>query len=596
MKKVVLLVVGIAITVGILGFFYDYSERSRAAIENNVEFYFTPSIIKANQVEQVTVDVHASAIQAVSGATVLIKYPKNLLVFDKSTTQSEIVDSCNSLETVVDVKEITGQGNYNTIMLTRVSKKADANLPKNTFCIARLFFATKNVGNDKITFEANTVDGWKFDISGPAGNYFAVLEGTKPKQVDVTITEGEGTPYTYKGFATSDSYAGNAINGLEGADNICKKHAADAGLGGDWFAFLSTAIANEAYSRNAFDRFSHSDVPIYTITGDIVAKNVEAMKACDGTSENCIQFPIGVDETGKRLFTVLDGPQGDTKITPASGVTDLYAWTGTLVHMTTNPYTGTENSCGNWTSSQGKAIMGALYHTDKSWVSYDGASCTEKHRLYCFSYNNAPFPLQTTPSPGDITTTPGGSGSGNGTDKPSKVDVNFRVKLQGVTSQPKNSSPVAIQLKLVEGNKVVNTKQIEFRPQADGAYVANTTYENIYPSKKYSLLIKGPKHIQKRVCVNSPSENISGTYRCKDSNITFKTGGNTLDFTNIILLSGDLPLQNGIVDAVDIAYVRNNVGRNDPDIVARADINFDGVVDSQDYTLVINALAFKYDE
>src|SRR5690606_32692310 len=100
LKKILLLVVGIAIAVGILGFFYDYSERSRAAIENNVEFYFTPSIIKIAQSQQVTVDVHASSIQSVSGATALIKYPKNLLVFDKSTTQSKLVDSCNSLETV----------------------------------------------------------------------------------------------------------------------------------------------------------------------------------------------------------------------------------------------------------------------------------------------------------------------------------------------------------------------------------------------------------------------------------------------------------------------------------------------------------------
>ncbi len=657
LKKILLLVVGIAIAVGILGFFYDYSERSRAAIENNVEFYFTPSIIKIGQSQQVTVDVHASSIQSVSGATALIKYPKNLLVFDKSTTQSQLVDSCNSLETVVDVRDVAGQGNYNTIILTRVSKNADSDLPKNTFCVARLFFATKNPGNDKITFESNAVEGWNFDVSGPAGHYFPILEGTKPKQVDVTITEGQDGPYTYKGFVTSDSYAGNTINGLEGADTICQQHAANAGLPGEWFAFLSTANSGAAYSRNAFDRFTHADVPIYSMSGDLIAQNLDELRSCDGSKTNCIQNPIGVDETGKKLFTVTKRADGGIQVTPASGVTDLYAWTGTLVYMTTNPYPDTENSCGNWTSTQGKAIIGEIFQTDKSWVSYDGVSCTEKHRLYCFSYNNAPLPHEITPtvtsSPITPTVPPGYAdsckdlyntfwkhqnttcsdnnysavadvnkdGKVNSDDinlisqnkangdyckkqlsdttnvcKGSNVPVNFRLKLQGIISQPKNSSAVSIQIKLVEGNKVVNTKQVEFKPQADGAYVANTTYENISLSKKYSFLIKGPKHIQKRICVNSPSENISGTYRCKDSNVTFKAGGNTLDFTNIILLSGDIPLQNGIVDAVDIAYVRNNVGRSDPDIVARGDINFDGVVDSQDYTLVINALAFKYDE
>jgi len=284
MKKILLLVVGIAIAVGILGFFYDYSERSRAAIENNVEFYFTPSIITTNQVVQVTVDVHASTIQSVSGVTALIKYPKNLLVFDKSTTQTEIVESCNSLETTVDVRDIAGQGNYNTIVVTRVSKKADAELPKNTFCVARLFFATKNTGNDKITFESNAIEGWKFDVSGPAGNYFALLEGTKPKQVDVTVREGGETPYTYKGFATSHSYSGDEIGGLEGGDSICQQHADEAGLDGDWFAFLSTSTENETYSRNAFDRFNFADIPIYLINGELLSQNVGKLKACDGNS------------------------------------------------------------------------------------------------------------------------------------------------------------------------------------------------------------------------------------------------------------------------------------------------------------------------
>ena len=596
MKKALLLVVGIAIAVGILGFFYDYSERSRAAIENNVELYFTPSSITANQAEQVTVDVHASAIQSISGVTTLIRYPRNLLVFDKSTTQSQVVESCSSLETTVDVRDITGQDDYNTIVITRVSKKADADLPKNTFCIARLFFATKNPGTGKITFQSETVEGWNFDISGPAGNYFPILEGTKPKQVDITIKKGETAPYTYKGFVTSDSYAASTLNGVNGADVICQQHAAEAALPGEWFAFLSTTNSGSEYSQNAFERFGHADVPIYSIDGTLVAENLDELRACDGTKDNCIQNPIGVDETGKKLFTITKTSEGDLKVTPASGVTDLYAWTGTLVHMTTNPYPGTENSCGNWTSSEGKAITGAIYQTDKSWVSYDGASCTEKHRLYCFSYNDAPLPLEITPSPGKASIPPDDNPTGSPDEKPHQVPVNFRIKLQGITSQPKNSSPVSIQFKLVEGNKVINTKQIEFSPQADGAYVANTTYDNIYFSKKYSFLIKGPKHIQKRICVNSPTENISGTYLCKDSNITFKSGGNTLDFTNVILLSGDLPLQNGIVDAVDIAYVRNYVGRSEADIVARADLNFDGVVDSQDYTLIINALAFKYDE
>ncbi|PIZ65644.1 hypothetical protein COY14_01950 [Candidatus Roizmanbacteria bacterium CG_4_10_14_0_2_um_filter_36_9] len=109
-------------------------------------------------------------------------------------------------------------------------------------------------------------------------------------------------------------------------------------------------------------------------------------------------------------------------------------------------------------------------------------------------------------------------------------------------------------------------------------------------------MIKGPKHLQKKICVNNPLEVIPGTYNCKKGEITLQNGEQTLDFLGIYLLAGDLPLQNGLIDAVDIIYVKSNLGSKDPEVVSRADLNLDGIVDSQDYTMIINALSFKYDE
>lgn len=177
------------------------------------------------------------------------------------------------------------------------------------------------------------------------------------------------------------------------------------------------------------------------------------------------------------------------------------------------------------------------------------------------------------------------------------ISVNLRMRLQGITSQPKNSSPIDVKVKLVEGRTVPSTYEtISFTPQGDGTYVADHTFKAVNVNGLHSLLIKGPKHIQKRICDNAPTEQIGGTYKCNTSKMQLKEGSNTLNFTSIILLSGDIPLQNGIVDAVDIAFVRNSVGKTEADIIARADLNYDGVVDTQDYTLIINALAFKYDE
>jgi len=177
------------------------------------------------------------------------------------------------------------------------------------------------------------------------------------------------------------------------------------------------------------------------------------------------------------------------------------------------------------------------------------------------------------------------------------INTNLRLKFQGITTQPRNSSPISVQIKLVEGTKVPGSYEtVSFTPQGDGAYVANHVFKNVNLSAKHSILVKGPKHLQKKICDNSPNEALSGYYRCDTSAITFKEGDNTLDLTHAILLSGDIPVQNNVVDAADIIYVRNNIGRSDAEVLTRADLNMDNIVDTQDYSLIIAALAFKYDE
>ena len=62
---------------------------------------------------------------------------------------------------------------------------------------------------------------------------------------------------------------------------------------------------------------------------------------------------------------------------------------------------------------------------------------------------------------------------------------------------------------------------------------------------------------------------------------------------------GDLPQQDGLVNSYDISLVRNNIGvagSQHPAVLALADLNLDGIVDSQDYSLVIAALSIRSDE
>jgi|GEM_PF-3585367 len=193
----------------------------------------------------------------------------------------------------------------------------------------------------------------------------------------------------------------------------------------------------------------------------------------------------------------------------------------------------------------------------------------------------------------------GPSGPIEGTESPettlASAKVNYRIKFQGITTQPKNATSIDAKLGIYRANGTqIDTRLVKFTPQADGMWVADVEYKNI-PDTHYYVTIKGPKHLQKKICEVNPKEAVSGTYRCKDGSIRFKAN-NTLDFSQIYMLAGDLPLQDGIIDAVDITYIRSNFGSQATDVVARGDLNYDGIVDSQDYIIILNALAFKYDE
>lgn len=226
-----------------------------------------------------------------------------------------------------------------------------------------------------------------------------------------------------------------------------------------------------------------------------------------------------------------------------------------------------------------------------------------------------------TPSPGQPTTTqtpsvtPGGptptqSGPTN-TPMPSilpsttptptptpVVKINLRLKFQGIFQKPAQ-----------QYNKM-NVRVGVFNPYLSqtiyktGAFVADengdwwgsVTFPEISPGSSFTIFIKGPKHIQKKICDGKPTETLPGTYKCGDGNITLVTGDNNFVFTHIYQLVGDLPDQDGIVNSYDVSLVRNNLNKADATTLTLADLNLDGVVNTQDYSLIIAALSIRTDE
>lgn len=201
-----------------------------------------------------------------------------------------------------------------------------------------------------------------------------------------------------------------------------------------------------------------------------------------------------------------------------------------------------------------------------------------------------PLPTATaTPGP---TNTPIPNGS---------VGLTFKLKFQGILSQPKteyNSMEVRIKLGKSDGTAQTGYKTATFSADLSGVWTnsAPVVFENIPVGTGYKVYIKGPKHLQKKICDAAPLETASGTYHCESGRIALANGANTLDFSKVYQLVGDLPVQNSIVDSYDISLIRNNLGKTDADILKVADLNLDGKVDSQDYSLLISALSTRFDE
>ncbi len=158
----------------------------------------------------------------------------------------------------------------------------------------------------------------------------------------------------------------------------------------------------------------------------------------------------------------------------------------------------------------------------------------------------------------------------------------------------------------------------------------------VLKNKKWSLFIKGFMHLRRKVCDLKPVESTPNTYKCDKANIVLdftkswqswvpedgdlyffftkkdpnepvgsnSYEGNVIDLTGITMLDGDLLMydengnyrQDGIVDSKDLALIKANLGKpvwegeNVQAQLYNIDLNFDGVIDSQDYNLVLQTL------
>lgn len=207
------------------------------------------------------------------------------------------------------------------------------------------------------------------------------------------------------------------------------------------------------------------------------------------------------------------------------------------------------------------------------------------------------------------------------------VDMNLkiRVKFQGVLlanianeawkTQPvkvtvikqladptTNQGAQTIFAKSFENVQVHTTGETDSRGIAiwEGTFVAN----GLASGENYSVLVKGPKHLQRKFCAQNPTDRAEEgfPYRCLGAGTLSISNNTTLDFASVLLFAGDLPggtagAQDGIVNAYDVSLVlnmiRNGLSRGAEDIRI-ADMDLNGVVNAKDRGYLVETLEEKY--
>ena len=210
--------------------------------------------------------------------------------------------------------------------------------------------------------------------------------------------------------------------------------------------------------------------------------------------------------------------------------------------------------------------------------------------------------LTSTPTGGPTTPTEGPTPTPGIT---TSISLALKIKLQGITQKPVNANSITVLVRLAGSNAIATNpaflaKYVQFTVNDAGEWSGKADFEGVPTGGGYRIFVKGPKHIAKRICDASPTESAGGMYHCADGKIALSAGNNTLDFSKIILLAGDLPevdgKQNGMIDAYDTTFVRTYLGTTDADKLAIGDLNLDGIIDTQDYSMILQSLFIKFDE
>lgn len=423
----------------------------------------------------------------------------------------------------------------------------------------------------------------------------------------VVINQGTGG---YKTRAESTCSEFKCVRGLQGSNIVCTAasrtycHVVRTGISGRFY----DCVAKDEYSRVKYGTTAYHSCRAVTVSCNTIGCVCTGNAACASgncASGRCMAAPTVCGGSGQRCCSVrgegttqyyCNSPYGCSAQSTAGVCRSVTTCGGGILCRNNQPIIGTvgQTVCGLGNVPYKCGANGA-------WAPGSAGSCTSTTLGYC-STSAPPPPTASDPLPPPPASDPLPDAPPAEQPPPATTGdatLAFTLKLQGVTGNPKGEKTVPFKVKL-RGPSDTDYASGTLTVDSSGLWKGSVSFNGINTGEGYTVFVKAGKHFQKRVCDPVPTETSGGLYNCSSGATTISSGVNNSDFSGILMLVGDLPsasgVQSGTADAYDKTFVVNNFGSTASDKLQIGDLNFDGVIDTQDRSLITQSLNVKYDD
>jgi len=183
---------------------------------------------------------------------------------------------------------------------------------------------------------------------------------------------------------------------------------------------------------------------------------------------------------------------------------------------------------------------------------------------------------------------------------PTQQTLRFTVRLGGITDNKAEGAKISVKFLMSDGTTMQLSNSLTLSHTGNGVYEAQAVLANALPAgTKFSLLIKGEKHVAVKFCRQTGQTGPCGSNETitvpNPSPLTYG-----FDLTGIPLPPGDVYLQDGMANKADFDKLTVRMSKLCSDLTAEdkliADLDYNGCINVRDVFLMKQTLETRYDE